>query len=197
MSHSDATLVCVRNDVTARSPALYNQTTRMVHHKVMSVLVYLHLQGLVFLQEIALEKVLNYCQHFVESVSDRIWTQQRCFSAAMPLLPASPIRHFASPYWSLSLSLQQTRVWKSYKQHQKSCFVFFCFVVFLSLFFAPQSDHHVLRQIKGGPSGQETIKVTCCERMQSDMWRYFYWHLFGCCSVGKKSTFQSWFYRVE
>lgn len=169
----------------------------MVHHRVMSVSVYLHLQGLVFLQEIALKKkVLNYCQHFVESVSDRIWTQQFwCFSAAMPLLPASPTRHFVSPYWSSSLSLQQTRVWKSSKQHQKSRFVFFGFVVFL--FFPPQSDHRVLGQIKGGPSGQETIKVTCCERMQSDMWRYFYWHLFGCCSVGKKSTFQSWFYRVE
>lgn len=141
MSRSDATLVCVRNDVTARSPALYNQTTRMVHHKVMSVSVYLHLQGLVFLQEIALEKVLNYCQHFVESVSDRIWTQQLwCFSAAMPLLPASPTRHFASPSWPSSLSLQQTRVWKSSKQHQKSCFVFCCFVVFLSMFFFPHNQ---------------------------------------------------------
>lgn len=49
--------------------------------------------------------------------------------------------------------------------------------------FSRQSDHHVLRQIKGGPSGQKAMKMTCCERMQSGMSHNFYWHLFGCCAL--------------
>lgn len=54
------------------------------------------------------------------------------------------------------------------------CFLF-CF-----FFLSWQSDRHVLSQIKGGPSGQKAIKMTCCERMQWGMWHCFYWHLFGC-----------------
>lgn len=73
------------------------------------------------------------------------------------------------------------------------------FVFVLSLFFPRQSDHHVLRQIKGGPSGQKAIKMTCCERMQSGMWHTFIDICFAAVHfpVGKKSKFQSSFYRAE
>lgn len=90
MSRSDATLVCVRNDVTARSPALYNQTTRMVHHKVMSVSVYLHLQGLVFLQEIALKKKF----WIIANISLNLFpTESELNSSDASLLPCHSPQH--------------------------------------------------------------------------------------------------------
>lgn len=45
----------------------------------------------------------------------------------------------------------------------------FGFVFVLLLSPPRQSDPNVLGQMKGGPSGQKAIKMTCCERMQSGM----------------------------
>lgn len=168
-------LICVRNDVTARSPALYNQTTRMVHRRVMSVSVYLHLQGFDVspgngikkkkqkhnvIANISLNLFLKKSEHN-SSVASLLPCHSSQDLQYTTLLHPTGLRRFCFS------ELQSTNPPNNIKR--AVCCFFSSFVVFLSLFLPWQSDHHVLEQIKGGPSGHETIKMTCCERMQSDM----------------------------
>lgn len=166
----DATLVCVQNDVTARSPPIYNPTTNKLSEN-----------------NIGSASPLSICTFPIGCFGFRWFCFQPklihwsllpfwWYFSATPLLPVSTntplcftLRLDLRAFWSCCAWTWATLIQKLLQTNLRGAVV--------------QSVRHDLRRIKGGPSGQKAIKMTCCERTQSGAWHDFYWHLFGCCSL--------------